>query len=65
MKKTGIILSVLGVGLLVTGVVVLVKQKKSEKTLGVDGGCGCSEEKSNYLDTGGGGSLGGRKGKAK
>lgn len=65
MKKAGIILSVLGVGLLVTGVVVLVKQKKSEKTSGVDGGCGCSEEKSNYLDTGGGGSLGGRKGKAK
>lgn len=64
MKTTGIILSILGAGLLVTGIVILVKQKKAEKTSGADGGCGCSEEKSNYLDTGGGGSLGGKKGKA-
>lgn len=31
MKVTGIILSVLGVGLLVTGIVILIKQNKAEK----------------------------------
>lgn len=34
MKVTGIILSVLGVGLLITGVVILVKQNKEEKKSG-------------------------------
>lgn len=44
MKTTGIILSILGVGLLATGIIMLVKQKKSEKTSGIDGDedCGCS-----------------------
>jgi hypothetical protein len=38
MKTTGIILSILGTGLLVTGIVMLVKQKKSETKSGF---CGC------------------------
>lgn len=32
MKLTGIILSVLGVGLLATGIVILIKRNKEEKT---------------------------------
>jgi LPXTG-motif cell wall-anchored protein len=44
MKTTGIILSLLGTGLLITGIVFLVKRKKMEKTSGIDGesDCGCS-----------------------
>lgn len=38
MKTTGIILSILGAGLLVTGIVMLVKQKKAETKSGF---CGC------------------------
>ena len=38
MKTTGIILSILGAGLLVTGIVILVKQKKAETKSGF---CGC------------------------
>lgn len=46
MKKLAIGLSILGAGLLVTGIVLLVKQKKAEKKYGFDGDmemdCGCS-----------------------
>lgn len=44
MKTTGVILSILGAGLLLTGVIMLIKQKTSEKTSGIDGDsdCGCS-----------------------
>lgn len=41
MKTTGVILSILGAGLLLTGVIMLIKQATSEKTSGVDGDCGC------------------------
>jgi len=34
MKKTGIFLSILGAGLLATGIIYLVKKKKEEKKLG-------------------------------
>ncbi len=38
MKTTGIILSILGAGLLIAGIVILVKPKTDEKKSGV---CGC------------------------
>lgn len=65
--KTSTILILIGSVALVGTASFFAYKKYSEKKSGIDGGCGCgcSEKKSNYLDTGGGGGISGvRKGKA-
>lgn len=65
-KKILIAALVVGAGALVY-TKFIKKDEATEAKSSADGGCGCGcsgDEKSNFWDTGGGGSVGGKKGKA-